>query len=151
MNPQQVLGYVRLLPTTVNPASKGNCYWGPFPDVLPCVSACVFPARENRHRFSRWAEGIASPSPSIGIAVCGAYLTEDVMAVLCTLAVWFQGRVCMSLPPTPQLCSWVTYIWEKHRVSTLKCKKWPPRGNHSPAHGVSHPCFHAVTSGTWAR
>ena len=34
------------------------------------------------------------------------------------LAACFQGRVCVSLPPHPQLCRWVTYIWEKHRFST---------------------------------
>lgn len=36
---------------------------------------------------------------------------------LCTSAVYFWGRVCTSLLP-PQSCSWVTYIWENHRVGT---------------------------------
>lgn len=72
VNLQQTLGHECLLSTVVNLVSKGNCYSDLFPDVLSCVSDRVFPARENVHRFSRWAEVMGTHPPALVLQLCSA-------------------------------------------------------------------------------
>lgn len=99
MNPQRVLGYECPFPTIGNLATKGNCCCGLLPEVLLCLSDCVFPAHGNRHRFSRRAKGTASPSPSIGVSACGVYFTERVMAV--HVSCLFSGKSVYEFAPFP--------------------------------------------------
>lgn len=133
----------------VNLASERNYCCGLFQDIPPCVSDCFFPACENKHRFSRWANGTVSPS--IGIAACGVYLTEPVAAVhiRCLFSGKYVHEFAPSLsPPVVQL--YYLYLGK----SQSQCP-WSARTDHPweilQIIGVSYPHFHAVTSGRWAR
>lgn len=70
VNLQQILGRECLLSTVVRLVSKGNCYSDLFPDVLSRVSDRVLPARENVHRFSRWAEVMGTHPPALVLQLC---------------------------------------------------------------------------------
>lgn len=108
VNPQQILAPECLFSTLVNLPSKGNCCSDLFPDVLSRVSDCVFPARENMHRFSRWAEVMGTHPPPL-VLQC-VQCTQLSVWWLCTLAVSFQGRLCLSSPPSPYDSGQLSYL-----------------------------------------
>lgn len=108
VNPQQILAPECLFSTLVNLPSKGNCCSDLFPDVLSRVSDCVFPARENMHRFSRWAEVMGTHPPPL-VLQC-VQCTQLSVWWLCTLAVSFQGRLCLSFPPSPYNSGQLSYL-----------------------------------------
>lgn len=120
VNPQQILAPECLFSTLVNLPSKGNCCSDLFPDVLSRVSDCVFPARENMHRFSRWAEVMGTHPPPL-VLQC-VQCTQLSVWWLCTLAV-SSRKIVPELPTLPlRFRPAELPAFGKTRVSTAEMK-----------------------------
>lgn len=147
VNPQQILGHECLFSTIVNLASKGNCCSDLFPDVLSCVSDRVFPARENMHRFSRWAEVMGAHPPALVLQLCSAlnWACDD-----CARELSLFKEDCAWVPHSPTVqASWVICFWENWSQHPYSARKDSPWENHSLDHELSHSCFHSVTLRRW--